>query len=421
LHLNLFAGISNRFYMANFNYKASDIKGNVIEGSMDAREEKSVAQRLQEKGYIPIRIASVEETTEDVSELISSPDIFNRISQQEVITFTQELAGLLRAGIPFDRSFKTLIGLVENNRFKEILRGILKMVEEGSSVAIAMEKFPQVFSKFYVSLIRAGEASGALDTTLTRLSEYLSRSKELNKHIVTALIYPIILTTLGGLSVIILLTFVVPQFASTFSDLGEALPTATLVLLKISELVRGYWWIFCLALLALYTMWRLYTNTPSGRMFWDSLKLKIPGIGRIIRKAEVVRFSRTLGTLLAGGVSLLNSLDIVGDVMTNRSIAKSIKDIQLKVTHGEGLGKPMQNEEIFPPMAVEMIAVGEETGRLDQMLLEVANNFDEQVKENAKRFLALLEPVLILVMGIIVGSIVVSMLLAIFSVNELPF
>lgn len=405
--------------MTSFTYKASDVKGNVVEGSMEAKEKGSVAVRLQEQGYIPIRITPSE--TEGVSKETPLSALFNRISQEEMIVFTQELSGLLKAGVPFDRSMKTLIGLVENHKFKEVLKNVLKGVEEGGSLADSMAHFPKVFPVFYVSLIRAGEVSGALDKTLSRLSEFLARARELRNHITSALVYPVVLTMLGGLSVIILLTFVIPRFATTFSDMGQAIPLPTIILLRISDIANSYWWVFSLAVAAIYALWYSYTTTSAGRMSWDRFKLSIPLVSDIIRKAEVVRFSRTLGTLLNGGVSLIKSLDIVEGAMENRLIASSLILIKDKVRRGEGLGKPLKHEGIFPPMAVEMISVGEETGRLDGMLLEVAENFDQQVKESAKRFLALLEPALIVIMGLVVGSIVICMLLAIFSVNEIPF
>jgi len=405
--------------MPSFKYKATDISGMIIEGVMEAKEEKSVITMLQNRGYIPINIAPPDVKKRNRE----NPLLFllQRIPQQDVISFTRELAGLLKAGIPIDRSLKTLIGITENKRFKRVLENILSSVEKGNSVAEALEGFPLVFPPFYINLIRAGEASATLDATLRRLSDFLSRSKELRNYIISAMIYPAILTIFSGLSIIILLTFVIPKFAETFSEIGQAMPLSTVVLMRISEIVRDYWWVFILSLIIPYLIFYSYKRTVAGRFVWDQLKLRIPIIGTIIRNTEVVRFSRSMGTLLKGGVPVLKSIDIVSNTITNRSIAKSIIRLYASVRHGEGLGIPLKKEAIFPPMAVEMIIVGEETGRLDEMLLEVADTFEAHLKENAKRFLSILEPALIIFMGVVVGFIVVSMLLAIFSVNEIPF
>lgn len=405
--------------MPSFKYKATDINGKVVEGIMEAKEERSVITILQNRGYIPINITYPEPKKKGIENPLLW--LFQHIPQQQVINFTAELAGLLKAGVPIDRSLKTLIGIVEKKKFRKILEDVLISLEKGSSVADALERFPMVFSPFYVNMVRAGEASATLDITLRRLSDFLSRSREIRNHIVSALIYPAILTIFSGFSIIILLTFVIPKFAATFSEIGQAIPLSTVALIKISETITNYWWVFLLFLIAPYLLFYSYTNTGPGQLAWDRLKLKIPIVETIIRNAEVIRFSRSMGTLLKAGVPVLKSIDIVGNIIINRSIVKSIVKLHDSVKRGEGLGHPLKKEAIFPSMAVEMIIVGEETGRLDEMLLEVADTFEAHLKENTKRFLSTLEPALIIFMGILVGFIVVSMLLAIFSVNQIPF
>lgn len=405
--------------MPSFKYKATDITGMVIEGVMEAKEERSVIAILQNRGYIPINVAPPDVKKKGRE----NPLLFllQRVPQQQVINFTRELSGLLKAGIPIDRSLKTLIGIVEKKRFKKVLESVLNSIEKGSSVAEALEDFPIIFPPFYVNLIRAGEASATLDTTLRRLSDFLSRSKELRNYIISAMIYPAILTIFSGFSIIILLTFVIPKFAETFSEIGQAIPLSTTILMRVSETVTNYWWLFIFSLLGPYLLFYSYKRTDAGRLVWDQLKLKMPVVGTIIRNTEVVRFSRAMGTLLKGGVPVLKCIDIVSNTITNRSIAKAIMRLYESVRHGEGLGIPLKKEAIFPLMAVEMIIVGEETGRLDEMLLEVADTFETHLRENAKRFLSIMEPALIIFMGVVVGFIVVSMLLAIFSINEIPF
>ncbi|MEE9614876.1 MAG: type II secretion system F family protein [Thermodesulfobacteriota bacterium] len=405
--------------MPAFKYRATDASGNVILGDLEAREESSVVSMLQSQGYIPIAIEPrIEEGERPEAPLIN---LFQRVPRQQVINFTREMSSLLKAGLPIDRSLKTLIGVVENKRFRGVLKDLLRAIEQGSSVADALAKFPGVFPTFYISMVRAGEASGTLDKGLLRLAALMARAQELRNQVVSAMIYPAVLVAFSGLSIVFLLTYVIPRFAMTFSEMGDALPVATVLLMKVSATLIAYWWVFILAVAALYLLFRAYTKSAGGGLAWDRLKLGMPMVGDIIRNAEVVRFSRTMGTLLEGGVPPLRSLEIVGGTINNRAVAESVRALHDNMKRGEGLGVPLKEAAIFSPMAVEMIAVGEETGRLDEMLLEVADTFEQQLKERAKRFLAMLEPLLIIVMGLIVGFIVVSMLLAIFSVNDIPF
>ena len=405
--------------MPSFNYRATNIEGQVTEGSIEAIEESVVVKKLQDLGYIPIRISPEEEIEKPA--LDSSFSFFQRITRQEVLTFTQELSSLQKAGIPLDRSFKILIKMSEKKKLIEVLEDILNDVVGGAALADAMGRHPKVFSRLYVSMVRSGESSGALDTTLERLAEFLERSQELRGDILSAMIYPSLLTLVSGASIIILLIFVIPKFASTFSDLGVPLPLPTAILLDISQTVSDHWLAGLLLVIFSAILFRYYIHTPAGSMVWDNLKLKLPILGTLMQRIEMARFSRTFGTILKGGVPILQSLRISKEVVSNRIIANAIQELHEKVKKGERVGDSLREKEFIPSLAVEMISVGEETGRLNEMLLDVADTFDKQVKERLKRLLSILEPGLILIMGVIVGTIVVSMLMAIFSINDMPF
>ncbi len=409
--------------MPVFSYKATDYNGKIVKGYLEATDDKGVVTKLDALGYIPIRISPTGKEKKgfqsDVSEIFSS--VFRRVSGKDVMLFTQDLATLLDAGLPVDRALSILIEVTEKDKFKEIIRDILKSVQGGSYLSEAMGKYPQVFSKFYVNMIRAGEAGGILEPVLVRLGIFLENSQDLKDYIISAMVYPIFLVFVGGGSIIVLLTFVIPQFSIIFSDLGAAVPLATRILLGVSEFIRNYWWIMAGSLAFLSYLFYKYSHTSEGRLMVDKQKIQLPVIGDLIKKIEVARFSRTLGTLIRSGVPILQALTLVKDIIGNRVIASSIDDVREKVQKGDRLAKPLSNTGVFPSLAIQMITVGEETGRLDDMLLKVAENYEKVVKAMIKRFISFLEPAMILIMGLIVGAIVISMLMAIFSINEIPF
>ncbi|MBI5378876.1 MAG: type II secretion system inner membrane protein GspF [Nitrospirae bacterium] len=404
--------------MPVFLYRALDAQGRPVEGSLEARDERGVAERLQGMGYLPVRVGLPGETVERG---ISAPWGRRRVSRKDVLLFTQELATLLSAGLPLDRSLHILVDLAERRRFGEVVKGILEAVRGGSSLADALARHPRVFSPLYVNMIRAGEAGGVLEPVLVKLGEYLSETQEMREHVVSALIYPLLLTFVGGVSIVILLTFVLPRFVVIFAGFGQAIPLPAQVLLAVSGAMVRYGWILLLGIVLGAWVFRGYIRTEEGRLWWDGRKLRMAVVGEIIRKLETVRFARTLGTLIASGVPILQALNIVKDVMGNAEITRSMKRIYSGIKEGEGVALPLKRSNLFPPLAVQMITVGEETGRLDEMLLQVAEKYDRDLRTTLKRLLGLLEPVLILAMGLIVGFIVVSMLLAIFSINQMQF
>ncbi|MDM8517987.1 type II secretion system F family protein, partial [Desulfobacterales bacterium HSG16] len=284
----------------------------------------------------------------------------------------------------------------------------------------AMAKYPDAFSNFYVNMVRAGEAGGVLEHVLERLGIFLESSQELKDYIKSAMIYPVFLLCVSGLSIIIMMTFVVPRFSVIFSDMGSAVPMSTRFLLWMSEYLKTWWWTIPVLTALIYFGFRQYSMTRSGRMRLDSLKINLILIGTLVKKIEVARFARTLGTLVKSGVPILEALHLTRGIMTNKVVSESLDLVHKRVKEGERLSKPLGESGIFPSLAVQMIMVGEETGRLDEMLLRVADNYEKTVKNLVHRLVSLLEPVLILIMGCVVAFIVISMLLGIFSMNELP-
>jgi general secretion pathway protein F len=404
--------------MAEYLYKATTLSGQTLEGSMDGKDEETIVQNLHQLGYIPIRIISAQE--KEVG-LRLPAFLTQRVGVKNLFTFTQELSTLVSAGLPIDRSLNILGTLTENERLRETVRDVLKRVEDGSSLAEALGYYPRIFPKIYINMVKAGESGGFLETILSRLAQYLQSTKEVREYLISVMIYPLILTIVSGISIAILVTFVIPRFARIFSDMGQAIPLPTQIILLSSRLVTGYWWVGIGIIALIYFGLKMYTQDEERKWRWDRFKLRWVAIGDLIKKVEVARFSRTLGTLLQSGVSILPALNLVKEISQNRAISRSIAYIHDRLREGKGISRSLEETEVFPPLAVHMIGVGEETGRLDEMLIKVAETYEANVQNSMKRVVSLLEPLIILIMGAVVGFIVLSMLLAIFSINEIPF
>lgn len=406
--------------MAFFQYRAADQAGKVVEGVMEADAERGVVLRLREMGCVPLRIALPSERS--IGAARQQPLFSKRkVNQQQLLQFTRELGALLAAGLPLDRSLSILGGLVEGGELSKVVRSLVEAVRAGKSLAVSMGEHPEVFPKIYVNMIRAGEAGGILEGVLRYLTDYMESTLALKEDIKSALIYPMILASAAGLSLIILFVFVIPKFAVIFRDNDKALPAITKIVIGFSQFLAQYGWITLLVICAAVIGAVFYVKSPEGRSEWDRLSLRTWLIGDLLRKFETARFSRTLAALLKGGVPLLEALGTVQGVIGNRLLARAISQVQLRVREGRGMARPLNESGMFPPLALNMIAVGEETGKLEPMLTEVASYYDQEVKRSTKRMTALLEPALILAMGLIIGIVVISMLLAIFSINDLSF
>jgi len=407
--------------MAFYQYRAADQAGKVVEGVMEAEVEQSVVSRLHEMGCVPLRISLPREGSLATRDARAPLFKRKRISQTQLLQFTQELSTLLAAGLPLDRSLSILGSLIEGEHFTQVMRTLLESVRAGKSLAASMGEHPDIFPKIYVNMIRAGESGGILDAVLRYLTEYMERSLALKEDIKSALIYPVILAGAAGLSLTVLFVYVIPRFALIFKDVNQALPWITKVVLDLSQMLTDYGWFILLGVIAAVAGVVYYLRTPEGRSEWDRLCLRLPLLGELVRKFETARFSRTLAALLKGGVPLLEALGTVQGVVGNRLLSRAISQVQLRVREGKGMARPLGDSGLFPTLALNMISVGEETGKLEVMLNEVAEHYDQDVKRTTKRLTAILEPALILTMGLVIGVVVISMLLAIFSMNDLPF
>jgi general secretion pathway protein F len=405
--------------MAFFQYRAADQAGKVVEGVIEADAEQNVILRLREMGCVPLRIALPSARALGAPRHQLALSSRRKVTQQQLVQFTRELGTLLGAGLPLDRSLSILGGLVEGGEFSKILRSLVEAVRAGKSLAAAMGEHPDVFPKIYVNMIRAGEAGGILESVLRHLTEYLESTLALKEDVKSALIYPVILASAAGLSLIVLFVYVIPKFATIFRDNNKALPLITKLVIDFSQLLANYGWMILLVIVAAVGGAVFYIRSPEGRSEWDRLSLRSWLLGDLVRKFETARFSRTLSALLKGGVPMLDALGTVQGVLGNQLLARAIAQVQMRVREGKGMARPLNESGLFPPLALNMIAVGEETGKLDAMLAEVANYYDQEVKRATKRLTSLLEPILILGMGLIIGTVVISMLLAIFSLNEL--
>ena len=407
--------------MQAFVYKATNPTGKVVSGNLEASGTKEAVSMLQDMGYIPIRISPAGGHGWLNVDLSQSLSLFQRVSTKDVVTFTEDLSTLLGAGLPVDRALTILIDVADNGKFKDIIGDILKTVQGGSYLSDALGKHPRVFSTFYVNMVRAGEAGSVLESVLDRLSIFLENSQDLRDYIKSSMVYPLFLVFVSALSIIVLLTFVVPQFSSIFSDMGQTVPATAQFLLGVSNMLKHYWFLILGGLGASCYFFMRYARTPSGRLKIDQYKMKLPVIADFVKKSEVARFTRALGTLTESGVPILQALKLVTDIVSNQVIARSMTNVYNRVKEGERLSKPLDDMGLFPPLAIQIITVGEETGKLDEMLLRVADNYEKVVRNMIRRFISLLEPAMILTTGLIVGFIVISMLLAIFSMNEMPF
>lgn len=402
--------------MPLYRYKAADPQGGVLEGEMEARTAEAVATHLQAQNFM---VLAVEEALVAGGCGWLSGFGRARVSQDDIAMMTREIATLLRAGLPLDRALEIVINLSANDEVADILNDVRQDVRGGASLYSALEAQKGVFSRFYLNMIRAGEAGGALEVVMLRLTEFMERAKELRETVKSALVYPTILIMVAVISVVVLLIFVVPQFTQMFEESGKALPLATQVVVASGEFFKTWWWALIGGGLALYALFQRQMADPESRYTWDERFLALPLIGDLVAKIEMARFSRTLGTLIDNGVSLLPALAIVKETLGNSVMAERLDEVATKLREGKGLGTPLMEAEVFPRLGVHMVMVGEETGRLSEMLIQVADVFDREVQTAVKRTLGLLEPALILGLGLVIGAIIMSILVAILSVNEL--
>ena len=403
--------------MPVFTYRAADRRGQTIDGVMEAADARAVIDRLRREAYFPIKVS----TQAERAPFFSLGGGGSRVRHRDLLALTQMLATLFEAGLPLDRALSILEELAGTPRVKTIVTDLLHSVRGGSSLSEALAKHhPRPFSRLYINMVRAGEKGGVLEVSLRRLAEFLEARAAFNEAVVSALAYPLVITSVGAAAIIFLMTFVIPRFATIFEDLGQAIPLPTQILMAVSAALQSYWWVGAVLVLAGVLAWRMWTGTPQGRASWDQSLLRLPILGPLVLKVETARFARTLGTMLKSGVPVLGAMAVVGDMMSNQAVGSAVGRVADGVKRGGTIAAGMQEHTAFPALAVHMVRVGEETGRLEEMLLKVADTFETDVRSELKRVLGLLEPAIIVGMGVLVAFIVVAMLLAIFSINEVP-
>ncbi len=399
--------------MATFFFRAVATDGKLRTGSLTAESDRTVARELRKQGLTPVYVGIEQKKSFNLK-----LPAFARGHRRDVLFFTQELSTLLTAGIAVDRALSITGELTERSRFRSIVLDVLRVLKGGKSLADSLATHPEYFSDLYVNMVRAGEASGSLASVFERLAEFEKSRDELYNYIISSMIYPALLATVGLASILVLLTFVVPKFASVFEESHMKIPVPTLMMLQVSKVVTTYWWMAAIVLAVTAVSFGMYVRTTPGRLWWDTLRLKVPLLGIALRKAETARFARSMATLVANSVPLVQSIGIAGAILNNRKIAGALGEVAQGVKRGEGIATPVRKAAVFPPLAAHLLMVGEETGRLDQMFARMAEIYETDTRAAIKRFTAIFEPLVILVMGVMVGALILSMLLAITSIND---
>lgn len=402
--------------MPLFEYKAVAPGGETVQGTMDAASLELVVLKLQEAGNIPLQAREAGSGGLGLGRLRFGS---RGMSSREVGQFTQQLSTLLGAGLPLDRSLQVLMDLADNERVRRTVTDIRDHVREGGSLSDALENQHGAFSRLYINMVRAGEVGGTLDVTLKRLSDYLERSRDLKDSVISALIYPVLLLFLAAGSLILLLVYVIPQFTPIFEELGGDLPLITRIVLAFGSALQNFWWAMVLVTVIVVVQFRRMLSVEEKRFGWDRRVLSMRWVGDLVAKIETARLTRTLGTLLSNGVPLLSALSIARNVITNTVLRKDVSDAAREVKTGGGLARNLAQGGRFPRLALQMISVGEETGQLDSMLIKVSDTYDIEVRNTIDRLLSIFTPVVTLLLAAMIGTIVLSVLLAILSINDL--
>ncbi len=406
--------------MSVFEYTALDEKGRERKGFVDAGSIAAARQKLREEGVYPTDINQATDKKDNALSGILSMNIWQRVSTKDVSIFTRQLSTLLGAGIPLVPSLSVLIAQTKNPLLKQTLAQIREQVNEGKSLTESLLHFPRIFPPFFVNMVRAGESSGTINLVLERLADFSENQQAMMSKIRAALAYPIIMLFVGSGVIFLLMTFVVPKITGIFTDMHQTLPLITIILIVVSNFLKSFWWLILILLAAAIAAFKYSTTaTEAGKRTWDSVKLKIPVWGQVNLKIAIARFCRTLATLLQSGVPLLSSMEIVRNVVNNILIGEAIDKASKDVEEGKGLSGPLTQSGLFPPLVTEMVAVGEQTGTLEKMLNRVATAYETEAQSDVMVMTSLLEPLMILVMGLLVGFIVVSILLPIFEMNQL--
>ncbi|MGD2185206.1 MAG: type II secretion system inner membrane protein GspF [Desulfobacterales bacterium] len=406
--------------MPVFEYTALDAKGKTTSGIIDADGAAAARQKLRATGVFPVSIKESQEAPEKKTARIAALSLyFTRVKPAEIALMTRQLATLITAGFPLVSALDALAPQTKSHRLKTVLAQVKDAIVEGQSFAQALSQYPGIFSPLYINMVRAGETSGTLEIVLDRLADIAEKQQDLNNRIQTALAYPVFMCIIGTLVLFVLLTYIVPSITAIFMDMNQVLPTPTRLLIFLSEFFKSFWWVILLLLVGVGVALHQAKKTENGRYVYDRTILTLPVFGILVKKLAVARFARTLGSLLENGVSLLIALDIVKNIAGNILISNSVETAAQDVGKGQALWAALKEGRVFPQMSIQMIQVGEQSGELEGMLNKIADVFEKEVENSILRLTSYLEPVMILVMGCIVGFIVLSICLPIFEMNQL--
>jgi type IV pilus assembly protein PilC len=407
--------------MAEYSYKALDKGGKEVKGAIEASSEEVIIEKLRNMGYYPLEVVLHKKKASQV-DILALPGlrvIFHRVKTKHVMTFTRQFATLIDAGLPILRSLAILQEQVESSVFKEKINRIAKDIESGSTLSDALSKHPKVFDNLYVNMVRAGEIGGVLEAVLNKIAEFLEKRQAIIGKIRSAMMYPVVVVFLAGVIVSFILVFIVPKFKDIYDQLGAELPMPTQMLVEGGNiLAHDTHWVI-LGIIALVFVYKKINSTKEGKFRLDTMKLKMPVFGQLLRKSGIVRFAGTLATLITSGVPILQALDICRETSGNEVITRALNDVYDSVKDGETIHEPLSKCKVFPPLVVHMVAVGEETGAIDQMLSKVAEAYEREVDDTVNALTSILEPVLIVFLGVIVGAIVIALYLPLFNIPKI--
>jgi len=394
--------------MPAFTYTARALNGDLRTATIDAPSRDEVVAQLRRQR---LNVVKIDEAAQAANKKKSS----GKISMRDVVIFTRQFSTMINAGLPLVQALDILAKQSENKALKDVTRAVVFDVESGHTVADALRKHPKAFTDLYVNMVAAGEAGGILDTILMRLATFLEKNDALVRKVKGAMIYPGVIMSVAAIAIVVLLLFVIPVFEKMFESVGMPLPLPTRVVISMSRFLQSFWWAVIAGFMFMGWSLKKYYATSDGKLAIDKALLKMPVLGDVLRKSAVSRFTRTLGTLIGSGVSILDGLEITAKTAGNRVIQDAIMESRASIAGGETISAPLQKSAVFPPMVISMIAVGEQTGGLDEMLSKIADFYDEEVDAAVSGLLSLMEPVMIVFLGVVVGGMVVAMYLPIFD------
>ncbi len=407
--------------MPSFEYLVKDKSGKDFRGTQDAEDSQSLVRQLKTQGFLVVRVQEIRK-----SSLFSiqkggtgkKGGKSGKVKLDDLVIFARQMATLVAAGIPLVQSLDILSGQVEKEKFRTILRRMHTDIQSGKSLSEAMQPHQNVFTPLFIHMVRAGETSGSLEEILDRVAKYFEKSSALQKKVKAALMYPTVVSIMAFLITFAMLTFIIPKFATIFEGLGAKLPLPTMLLIQLSNYLAANWWIVLGVIGIAFVAFAQIIKTPAGRLSWDSFLLRMPIFGPIFVKVAISKFSRTLATLVRSGVAILAALEIVSKTSGNARIEKVIVDLMGSVKKGEGISGPLEKSAVFPTMVVRMMAIGEETGELEAMLIKIADFYDTQVDAAVEGLTSLIEPLIIAFLGIVIGGIVIALFLPILTLTQ---